>query len=79
MKGYCVVLGLGLAFTGYASGQVLHTIESIDPLIGGEFGFCVAPLGDINGDTHDDLVVGAPFEGVSNTGHAHLFSGVNGS
>src|SRR5210317_1697883 len=41
------------------------------------FGFCVSSAGDVNGDGHADIIVGAPFfqEGVRTLGRVYLFHG----
>lgn len=55
---------------------------------GDRFGFAVAGLADVNGDSRADLVIGAPNEdaqdpvtqkAVKNAGNVHLFSGANGA
>lgn len=46
------------------------------PAKDGEFGFCIAGVGDVNGDGYADLVVGAP--GVSNNaGRVDLYLGTS--
>src|SRR5262245_19685274 len=42
-----------------------------------QFGFSVAPVGDVNGDGFGDVIVGAPNEDnqFSDEGRAHLFLG----
>ncbi len=41
---------------------------------GAQFGYSVAPAGDVNGDGYDDVLVGAPFAD-SNRGYAYLYLG----
>jgi hypothetical protein len=41
------------------------------------FGWSVSGVGDVNGDTIPDVIVGAPHEGIG--GHAYIFSGADGS
>lgn len=64
-----------------ASGDVVHTLESPNPENNGEFGSAVAGAGDLDGDTHADILVGALGEdgGSGNAGRAYLFSGTDGS
>src|SRR5689334_13429387 len=48
------------------------------PTAGAEFGFAVATAGDVNGDTYDDVIVGAPFNtfnGLTARGAAFIFHG----
>lgn len=44
---------------------------------GSQFGYCVAPAGDVNGDSYDDVLVGAPSftSGQSGEGVAYLYYG----
>ena len=42
------------------------------------FGYAVASAGDLNGDTYDDLVVGAPFYGNPDQGKAYVYHGSAG-
>ncbi|HEX5011443.1 MAG TPA: FG-GAP-like repeat-containing protein [Planctomycetota bacterium] len=48
---------------------------------GDEFGWSVAEAGDVNGDGHDDVIVGAfRHDGVgANSGRAYVFSGADGA
>lgn len=78
MRRCWTVLSVTLWCAAPVSAQVLLTIGPIAPSEDGQFGVTLAPLGDINGDAHDDLIVGAPFEGGSD-GHAYLFSGAEGA
>ncbi len=62
-------IGLGLAFRadGVASGDF--------------FGAAVAPLGDVDGDGHSDVLVGAPFadpSGLDGAGSVFVLSGADG-
>ncbi|MEM1057297.1 MAG: T9SS type A sorting domain-containing protein [Bacteroidota bacterium] len=73
---YLLILFCGNALEGQA--QVLLPIESPAPEAGGHFGWSVAPLGDVNGDTVPDLLVGAPGEsvdGIIGAGRAYVVSG----
>ena len=68
--------GVAYLFLGSASG--LATTSSWNPTVNGRtsFGFAVASAGDVNGDGFDDVIVGAPLDGVSTpTGRAYLFLG----
>jgi hypothetical protein len=49
------------------SGQLLETLFSPEPQAGGRFGFSLAAMDD------DRLIVGAPNDGLSQTGAAYLF------
>jgi hypothetical protein len=62
-------------------GTVLLTLES--PIAGqyGHFGYSVSGAGDVDGDGHDDVIVGAYGEAVGGTGlagRAYVFSGSGG-
>lgn len=43
----------------------------------GQYGFSVAPAGDVNADGYDDIIVGAPFDGTNFTdaGRAFIYFG----
>jgi large repetitive protein len=43
------------------------------------FGHSVSAAGDVNGDGFDDVIVGRPEGGASNTGSAYVYSGATGS
>ncbi len=64
-------------FSG-ASGDVLHTFRGDVP--GARFGASVASAGDVDGDGHADLVVGAPNDDVRglDAGSARVLSGRSG-
>lgn len=40
---------------------------------GSEFGYCVAPAGDVNGDSYDDVLVGAPGFSSGQTGEGIVY------
>lgn len=70
--------GIARVFCG-ASASVLHTFvgaSSMDRL-----GHSVAGPGDLNGDGHADLIVGAPFHDAngSNSGAAYVYCGATGA
>ncbi|MBL9119614.1 MAG: FG-GAP repeat protein [Phycisphaerae bacterium] len=58
------------------------TLETTNPVGGGEYGDSVALVGDLNGDGYPDLLVGAPDEdslSVDECGRVYVYSGRNGS
>lgn len=59
-----------------ATGEVLHTISGHTTI--SYFGASVAFIGDVNGDSADDFIVGAPYE-LSYAGRAYVYSGADGS
>ncbi len=70
--------GNAYVFSGL-DGSLLHTAVGApqsDWVIGG-----VAGVGDLNGDSHDDFLVGEPYEdtGGYNAGRARAYSGADGS
>lgn len=76
--------GAGRAYVVYrissfGSGSSLsRTLESPNEVSGGQFGFAVDDVGDVNGDGLSDVVVGAPQEErltASKAGRAYLFDG----
>ena len=67
--------GRVLAWSG-ADGSLL--LELPGPQSGSDFGWCIDGVGDVNGDGHDDLVVGSPGEGPSQ-GAVRVYSGADGS
>lgn len=65
--------------------STLHAqTELSSGLVGGTYGFAVASAGDLNGDGHDELIIGARFESVdlgmgleSQVGRVYVYSGVD--
>lgn len=80
-----VVGAAGAGGTGRAyvysgkTGELLHTLEGESH--GDQFGRKCAGTGDLDGDGHDDVIVGAPnADGVGpDSGRAFVFSGKDGS
>jgi hypothetical protein len=71
-----VYLGGATGITpGFAQGVATDGIESNQP--GAELGYSVASAGDVNGDGHSDVIVGAPSydAGDPNEGAAFIFHG----
>lgn len=65
-----------------ADGSVLQTLTSPNAQAGGIFGGAVAGLGDVNGDSVPDVIVGAHHEQTDEkrrAGRAYLLSGSDGS
>ncbi len=74
--------GRAYVFSG-ADGTVLHTLVSPHEEDLGFFGRCVSGVGDVNGDGHPDVIVGAYQESPGSSpfaaGRAYVFSGADGS
>ncbi len=70
--------GVALVYSG-ADGSLLHTLSG--NVSGIRFGWSVAGAGDVDGDGHDDVIVGAPrADNVDvNAGYARIYSGLDGS
>lgn len=70
--------GRAIVFSG-SDGTIIHTINGIN--VGQRFGSSVVGVGDINGDDHDDLAVGADGDDVvaNNAGRVYVISGIDGS
>jgi hypothetical protein len=71
-------LGLVRVYSGH-DGSVLHEFYGEAP--GDQFGHAVASAGDVDGDGHPDLIVGAPLNALNGTssGAAYILSGLDGS
>ena len=63
-----------LVFAG-RDGSIIRTLEAPEP--GELFGRVVADVGDVDGDGHDDVLIGAPQNDVGgeDAGRAYVFSG----
>jgi hypothetical protein len=78
--GVARVIGRLFVYSG-ASGALLHTLEDGFTL----FGQSIAAVGDVNGDSLGDLLVGSPRwdadpgDGLAPTGRAYVYSGADGS
>jgi len=73
--------GRAYVFSGADGSPLLHTLDSPNGEVSGEFGWSVA-LGTVNSDSNADIVVAAHFEDVSGAaeqGRAYVFSGADWS
>jgi hypothetical protein len=74
--------GRAFLFSG-KDGSLLFTFDDPTPSEGARFGFAVAGLRDVNGDSVSDLLVSAPKKDVSedlpDAGRVYIFSGRDGS
>jgi hypothetical protein len=74
--------GRAYVFDG-RTGFPLHTLISPNEEEWGHFGCSVSGAGDVNGDTYDDVVVGAQFEDPGTSpiwaGRAYVFDGQTGT
>jgi hypothetical protein len=64
------------------TGNLIRVTTAPNAEFGGQFGFYVAGIGDINNDGRGDYIVGAPFEngvGVNDSGRVYVYSGINGA
>ncbi len=63
------------------TGMLLHTLSSPNAEYHGSFGRRVAGVGDVNGDSHADVIVGAYWEdcGAVDAGRAYVFDGDQGN
>jgi hypothetical protein len=66
-----------IVVSGSSNGEVLKTLNSPNPEIGGYFGWAVASAGDVDGDGHVDFIIGAHQEdaGAQNAGRAYVYGG----
>jgi hypothetical protein len=76
--------GRAYIFSGQ-TGATLHTLISPDEQSYGQFGYAVSFAGDVNNDSHFDVIVGAPDEDpalppwpLSDAGRAYVFDGATG-
>ncbi|MBN1424371.1 FG-GAP repeat protein [Candidatus Fermentibacteria bacterium] len=74
--GGAVDAGRVYLFSG-SDASLVNTLLSPTSEAGGQFGFCLASIGDVNGDGLDDILIGAPYEdgGAVDAGRAYVFSG----
>ncbi|HQQ62074.1 MAG TPA: FG-GAP-like repeat-containing protein [Pseudomonadales bacterium] len=70
--------GAAYVYSG-ANGSLLYTFNGDSA--GDNFGLAVSGIGDVNGDGHDDVAVGAPYDdnNGSLSGSVRVFSGSDGS
>ncbi len=68
------VSGRAIVYSG--AGPAYATLHTLFPIAGGQFGAAVSGAGDINGDSRDDVLVGAPNSGSA--GRAYVISGATG-
>jgi hypothetical protein len=70
--------GAAYIYSG-ANGSLLYTFNGDSA--GDNFGWAVSNIGDVNGDDHDDVAVGAPYDddNGSLSGSMRVFSGSDGS
>ena len=77
----------GRVYLVSATGDTLSTVDSPNPVYGGQFGRSAAFLGDLTGDNRREAVIGAPFEGPltgpfdtsDQQGRAYVFAGGSGA
>ncbi len=73
--------GRAYVFSG-PTGALIHTLVSPSDEYEGGFGWAVSGAGDVDGDGHADLLVGAPYEDPGTSpewaGRAYVFSGATG-
>jgi len=74
--------GRAYVFDGQ-TGVPIHTLVSPNEEYQGRFGYSVSGGGDVDGDGHDDVVVGAPMEDPGSSpgwsGRAYVFDGQTGN
>ncbi|MEZ4652808.1 MAG: FG-GAP-like repeat-containing protein [Candidatus Eisenbacteria bacterium] len=72
--------GRAKLFLGGPGGPDAVADWSVEGSAGSQFGYCVAPAGDVNGDGYADVLVGAPYlsNGSAAEGRAYLFLGGSG-
>src|SRR6266849_4466706 len=83
----CVISGATLSVL-FTLDDPKYQVEGAAPQFGGQLGFSVSAIADINGDGVPDVIAGAPHEvpgdfnagtGIINAGRAFAFSGRDGS
>lgn len=73
--------GRAYVFSGQ-NGALIRTHNSGNPIAGGEYGWSVAAIDDLNIDGRGDYMIGAPDEtagGMAEAGRVYIVSGINGS
>jgi FG-GAP repeat/Secretion system C-terminal sorting domain len=77
-KSYDTQNGAAFLYTGAATGVDGTSFTQLQPsTLNAQFGYSVAPAGDVNGDGYSDVLVGAPFYSnvESNEGGAFIYHG----
>ncbi|MBL7093765.1 FG-GAP repeat protein, partial [candidate division KSB1 bacterium] len=62
-------------YYGAPSINTQHEIALTGRYSPGSFGYCIAPLGDMNGDGFADIIVGAPTSGSERAGQVYIYFG----
>jgi hypothetical protein len=73
--------GRAYVFSG-SNGALIRTHNSGNPVAGGEYGWSVAGIDDLNLDGRGDYLIGAPGEtvaGQADAGRAYVVSGISGT
>jgi hypothetical protein len=61
----------------YSTSKLLNYVTFTGQSSGDKFGYSVHGVGDINGDTYDDIIIGAPYNdnGGTDAGAIYIFNG----
>lgn len=74
--------GRAYVFNGQ-TGDLIHSLYSLNEEQGGYFGISVSGVGDVDSDGYDDVIIGAELEGPGSSlfgaGRAYVFSGQTGN